>query len=256
MFHDAGIEGDFCKDLWAECASTATFYDNIIVKKEQNKSPLELMFKENAKELRRLAAAKTKIQGKLSDRGSVCVFVGYPNNHANDVYMLLNLKTNHIMKSRDVVRSNKTYGEWMKSKDNSKMTDDDLSDTEVDADNHKEQKEPESPAKRNETDNNKQALKHTSKLKSWFNPDPSRFMEVQDSGRDWVVESANIAFNTLDLVEEPKTFDEAYNHPNTNDRILWKEAISKEFNEMSAKGVWKKILMSELPNSRNCIKSK
>jgi hypothetical protein len=44
MFNDAGIEGDFCKGLWAECASTATFYDNIIVKKSQNKSLLELMF--------------------------------------------------------------------------------------------------------------------------------------------------------------------------------------------------------------------
>jgi hypothetical protein len=30
-------------------------------------------------------------------------------------------------------------------------------------------------------------------------------MEVQDFGRDLVVESANIAFNTLDLVEEAKT---------------------------------------------------
>jgi hypothetical protein len=30
-------------------------------------------------------------------------------------------------------------------------------------------------------------------------------MEVQDSGRDLVIESANFAFNSLDLVEEPKT---------------------------------------------------
>ena len=75
MFNDAGIEGDFCKGLWAECASTATFYDNIIVKNSQNKSPLELMFKEKAKELNKLqkfgevcvAATKNKIQGKLTD---------------------------------------------------------------------------------------------------------------------------------------------------------------------------------------------
>jgi hypothetical protein len=70
MFNDAGIEGDFCKGLWAECASTATFYDNIIVKKSHNKSPLELMFKEKAKELNSLrkfggvciAGTKSKIQ--------------------------------------------------------------------------------------------------------------------------------------------------------------------------------------------------
>jgi hypothetical protein len=52
MFNDAGIEGDFRKGLWAECTSTATYYDNIIVKKDQTKSPLELMFKETPKELK------------------------------------------------------------------------------------------------------------------------------------------------------------------------------------------------------------
>jgi hypothetical protein len=40
-------------------------------------------------------------------------------------------------------------------------------------------------------------------------------MKVQDSGRDLVVDSANFAFNSLALVEEPKTFAEACNNPNT-----------------------------------------
>jgi hypothetical protein len=79
------------------------------------------------------------------------------------------------------------------------------------------------------------------KLKSWFNPDPSRFMELQDSGRDLGIEIADVAFNTADMVEELKTFDEAHNHPNANHRLKWQEVISKEFNEVSAKGVWKKI---------------
>jgi hypothetical protein len=67
----------------------------------------------------------------LSDGGTVSVFVGYPNNHANDVYRLLNLKTNLIMKSRDVIWSNKSYLEWIKSKDNLKKTKDDLSEMAV-----------------------------------------------------------------------------------------------------------------------------
>jgi hypothetical protein len=70
-------------------------------------------------------------------------------------------------------------------------------------------------------------------------------MEVQDSGRDLVVESANFAFNSFDLVEEPKTFVEAYNYLNTNDNVKWREAISKEFDDMSAKEF-----------GRNCIKTK
>jgi histone deacetylase 1/2 len=81
-------------------------------------------------------------------------------------------------------------------------------------------------------------------------------MEVQDSGRDLIVECANFAFNSLDLVEEPKSFAEAYKNPNLNDKIKWREAISKEFDDMSSKGVWKKIQKSDMPNGRNCIKSK
>jgi hypothetical protein len=83
-----------------------------------------------------VATTKNQMQGKLSDRGSVCVFVGYPSNHGNDVYRLLNLKTNHVIKSRDVIWSNKTHGKWMKSKDHPKMTEDDLSDAEVELNNH------------------------------------------------------------------------------------------------------------------------
>jgi hypothetical protein len=54
MFNDAGIEGDFLKGLLAECTSAATFYENIIFSKDKRKSPLELMFKEKTKELKRL----------------------------------------------------------------------------------------------------------------------------------------------------------------------------------------------------------
>jgi hypothetical protein len=69
------------------------------------------------------------------------------------------LRANNVIKSRDVIWSNKTYGEGMKSKDNTKMSDDDLSDTEVDLDNHTEPKEPESSDKRIETAHNEKALK-------------------------------------------------------------------------------------------------
>jgi hypothetical protein len=40
-----------------------------------------------------VATTKNKTQGKLSDKGTICVFVGYAVNHADDVYRLLNPKT-------------------------------------------------------------------------------------------------------------------------------------------------------------------
>jgi hypothetical protein len=63
---------------------------------------------------------------------------------------------------------------------------------------------------------------------------------------------ADIAFNTVDMVEEPKTLDEAYNHPNANHRLKWQEKISKELDEMSDRGAWRKIQKLEF---RNCIKN-
>jgi len=262
MMNSAGIEGEFRKGLWAECASTATFYENIIVNKEKKKSPFELMFKSKGKELKSLkrfgemcvVTTKAKIQGKLNDRGTACVFVGYPKGHSNDVYRLLNPETNQIINSRDIIWLNKTYGQWMKSKDSLEKVEDDSSDSELDIVATKEKME--APAKMDETAKNAKVLKEISKLKSWFNPDPSRFIEEKDSGRDLIVEKADVALNAVELVEEPKTFEEAYFHPDSDQKMKWQEAISKEFEEMSAKRVWKKIRKSELPNGRTCIKSK
>jgi hypothetical protein len=104
MMNDSDIDGEFHDGLWAECTSTATYYDNLIINKDKKKSSIELMFKSRAKGLMNLerfgemfvATTKNKVQGKLSDKGIVCVFVGYAVNHADDVYRLLNpKKKNH-----------------------------------------------------------------------------------------------------------------------------------------------------------------
>jgi hypothetical protein len=44
MMNDSEIDGEFRDGLWAECASTATYYDNLIINKDEKKSPIELMF--------------------------------------------------------------------------------------------------------------------------------------------------------------------------------------------------------------------
>ena len=43
-----------------------------------------------------------KMSGKLDDKGNVCMMVGYAENHAGDVYRMLNLKTKKICLSRDI----------------------------------------------------------------------------------------------------------------------------------------------------------
>jgi hypothetical protein len=61
-----------------------------------------------------IVTTKEKIQGKLKDRGTVYMFVGYPPNHACEVYRMLNLKIKHIIKSRDILWLNNNFGEWDK----------------------------------------------------------------------------------------------------------------------------------------------
>jgi hypothetical protein len=45
-----------------------------------------------------VVTTKRAVQGKLSDRGTVGLFVGYPDNHADDVYRIFNIKTKQIIK--------------------------------------------------------------------------------------------------------------------------------------------------------------
>jgi hypothetical protein len=60
------------------------------------------------------------IRGKLSPRGKPCMFVGYPDNTTGDVYRMLNLKTQRVIKTRDIMWLNETYGQYMGRNKNSK----------------------------------------------------------------------------------------------------------------------------------------
>jgi hypothetical protein len=90
MMNDSKIDGEFRDGFLAEYASTASFYNNLTINKDKKKFPIESMFKNRAKGIRNLkrfgemcvATTKNKIQGKLSNKWTVCVFVGYAVNHA------------------------------------------------------------------------------------------------------------------------------------------------------------------------------
>jgi hypothetical protein len=65
-----------------------------------------------------VVTSKETIQGKLNDRGTVGLFFGYPDNNANDAYRIFKIKTKQIIKSRDLVWLNLSYGNWNTSKNN------------------------------------------------------------------------------------------------------------------------------------------
>ena len=60
----------------------------------------------------------------------------------------------------------------------------------------------------------------------------------------------------MDDYVEPKSFEEAWNHPDEVQRKKWQDAIHKEFKDMCNRGVWKKVKRSEVPSGRRCVKNK
>jgi hypothetical protein len=50
-----------------------------------------------------VVTTKDKIQVKLSNQGTTCLFVGCTDHHSRDVYSMLNLTTNSIINSQDTI---------------------------------------------------------------------------------------------------------------------------------------------------------
>ena len=46
---------------------------------------------------------------------------------------------------------------------------------------------------------------------------------------------------TNETIEEPKTFQEAWNNPNLDQQTKWREAIKKELRDMINCGVFRKV---------------
>ena len=90
----------------------------VTVKREGEKPPYEKFYKRQpayVNYLRRFGevGVVTKfgsgdVKGKLADRGDIKVFVGYAENHAGDVYRMLNPSTGRISETRDIMWLN-TY---------------------------------------------------------------------------------------------------------------------------------------------------
>ena len=129
MFNASGVDSEIRNGIWAECASTESFYENRLINKATHQSPLQLMFKTQFQSFNNLqtfgemcvVTTKKSIQGKLYDSRTVGLFVDYPQSHADDVYRIFNLRTTQIIKSRDLTWLNLRYANWNKSKNNIKI---------------------------------------------------------------------------------------------------------------------------------------
>ena len=73
--------------------------------------------------------------------------------------------------------------------------------------------------------------------------------------RETLLEAIETTENNA-ILEEPKSFQEAWNHEDQVQRNKWRDAIKKEFHDMNQRGVWKKIYRRDMPPDRRCVKSK
>ena len=70
---------------------------------------------------------------------------------------------------------------------------------------------------------------------------------------DWAQESCFMSALTSDP-EEPRTFNEAWNHQEPKIRNLWREAIEKELNNMEFMKVWTEKQKDENPLDRRKVR--
>ena len=103
--------------LFQEAANTATKLDwlNIVTIKNVQRTRIEHYGQDIptwAEVLRTWGEAGTVKwgkNGKLGDRGITMMFVGYANNHARDVYRMLNPSTWRITQTRDIIWLNRMF---------------------------------------------------------------------------------------------------------------------------------------------------
>jgi hypothetical protein len=125
MLNSAGLKDHLRSGVWSECAMTVTFLSNITSIKDKMICPYQLLYGSKPKlpeSLRTfgeigVVTTKNDIKGKLTNRGTPCIFMGYSLNHAHDAYRMLNMDTKKIINSRDIVWMNQVYKDWKDKKE-------------------------------------------------------------------------------------------------------------------------------------------
>jgi hypothetical protein len=271
--------------LWAEAANCAKAFNNIVIKKTRNKTPHELFFGKTvtyATHLRIFGEVGVirdieTVKEKLQDRGSPCIFVGYAEKHAGNVYRMYNIKTGQLRLSRDV----KWLGRLYKDHDAASplRIGEDVSpgngEDDVDGDDDDNISEVKEPIIKGEVDNEDEDVPTDDGWRTVKAGRETLQFEERQSGQTRAgtiyksTESANVATNRYSTLydsdddsdidedayddDEPLHFNDAWNHPSKKERKSWREAIRKEFNDMKKRGVWRKTKQQHIPENKRLI---
>ena len=107
MMIQAGLNQQDNRKFWCEDISTATKLDNIMVRTDRMKPSYTLFFNKDVKYMKHLISfgemavvaihEGKKMRFKLDTRGKTCMFVGYADDHAGDVYRFINIQTKKVI---------------------------------------------------------------------------------------------------------------------------------------------------------------
>ncbi len=96
---------------------------------------------------------------------------------------------------------------------------------------------------------NPKVLRAMQNLEASFKPDALKMVAEAKGGNELlpISESSAIALSVCMELAEPRTFQEAWNHPDPERCMKWREAIRKEFADMNKQQVWRKVKQDKIP---------
>jgi hypothetical protein len=132
-------------------------------------------------------------------------FVGYSVHHANDVYRMLNLDIKRIMQSRDIIRLNEAYHDWIERKVSKKKETDDEDDDVIANSKIQEVKDGQdklSSVQDQDELEKKKTYRAMRLLESSFNPEASTMLQNFGQGREILLKQANVALFSGIVIDE------------------------------------------------------
>ena len=243
-----------------------------------------------------VVADRTKLKAKLGERGREYRWVGYAKDHSVGTYRFYNIRTGKIVMSRDVAQTVTTAESIPNDannnvKDNEEEPNNYHSESESENEELDDDDDETSSLGQLFEDNrdsedemteevNPRVIRAARQLQAFYNPLANEILGTAEpqTGRDQPYPTrANVAAGLVQEIEnymmelpkkliknvedsmkytEPKTFDNAWNHPDPYQRKMWRNAMNKEYGDMNTRQVWRKIKRIEIPANRRCVKSK
>ena len=115
------------RKLWAETVNTVTDYENILTLRNLTDAQHKQFYADminidlGTNLMRQpgeigIVAKRETMPAKLDERGTPVMYLGIAKGYIGGTHRLLNLKTNMVIHSRDVIWLDKTYNEYKKGK--------------------------------------------------------------------------------------------------------------------------------------------